>query len=52
MAIPQKLINGLGELGIEQMQEYLERYAEMVNKGEKSFSDALDELVNMLEKSY
>ncbi|MCQ2525105.1 MAG: IS21-like element helper ATPase IstB [Lachnospiraceae bacterium] len=50
MAIPQKLINGLGELGIEQMQEYLERYAEMVNKGEKSFSDALDELVDIERK--
>jgi len=50
MAIPQKLINGLGELGIEQMQEYLEHYAEMVNKGEKSFSDALDELVDIEKK--
>lgn len=47
MAIPQKLINGLGELGIEQIQDYLPRYAEMVNKGEKSFSDALDELVEI-----
>ena len=50
MAIPQKLINGLEELGIEQMQEYLDRYAEMVNKGEKSFSEALDELVDIERK--
>ena len=50
MAIPQKLINGLDELGIEQMQEYLDRYAEMVNKGEKSFSEALDELVDIERK--
>ena len=45
MAIPQRLINGLSELKMEKMQEYLERYSEMVNKGEKSFSEALDELV-------
>lgn len=50
MAIPQKLINGLGELGIEQMQEHLERYAELVNKGDKSFSDALNELVDIERK--
>ena len=50
MAIPQKLINGLTEIGIEQMQEYLDRYAEMVNKGEKSFSDALEELVDIERK--
>jgi len=50
MAIPQKLINGLSELGIEQMQEHLERYAELVNKGDKSFSDALNELVDIERK--
>ncbi len=51
MAIPQKLINGLAELGMEKMQEYLDHYSELVNKGEVSFSEALDELVNIERKS-
>lgn len=51
MAIPQKLINGLADLGMEKMQEYLDHYSELVNKGEKSFSEALEELVNLEKKS-
>lgn len=51
MAIPQKLINGLTDLGMEKMQEYLDHYSELVNKGEKSFSEALEELVNLEKKS-
>ena len=51
MAIPQKLINGLSDLGMEKMQEYLDHYSELVNKGELSFSAALEELVNIEKKS-
>lgn len=51
MATPQKLINGLTDLGMEKMQEYLDRYTELVNKGEKSFSEALDELVDIEKKN-
>ncbi len=51
MAAPQKLINGLSDLGIEKMQEYLDHYSELVNKGEKSFSEALDELVDIEKKN-
>lgn len=47
MAATQKLLNGLTELGIEKMQEYLDRYAELVNQGEKSFCDALEDLVEI-----
>ena len=47
MATPQKLINGLTELGIEKMQEYIDRYSEAVNKGDKSFSVALEELIEI-----
>lgn len=51
MAAPQKLINGLTDLGMEKMQEYLDHYSELVNKGEKSFSEALDELVDIEKKN-
>ena len=51
MATPQKLINGLSDLGIEKMQEYLDHYSELVNKGEISFSAALEELVDIEKKS-
>ena len=51
MAAPQKLINGLTELGMEKMQEYLDKYADLVNRGEKSFSEALDELVSIERKN-
>ena len=37
MAAPQKLINGLTDLGMEKMQEYLDHYSELVNKGEKRY---------------
>jgi len=47
MATPQKLLNGLSDLGIEKMQEHLDQYSELVNRGEKSFSEALEELVNI-----
>ena len=50
MATPQKLINGLTDHGMEKMQEYLDHYSELVNKGEKSFSEALDELVDIEKK--
>ena len=45
MASYNKLINGLTALGIHKMQEHLELYIDMVNKGQKSFSEALEELV-------
>ena len=51
MAIPQKLLNGLTDLGMEKMQEYLDNYSELVNKGEKSFSEALEELVDLEKKN-
>lgn len=51
MAAPQKLINGLTDLGMEKMQEYLDHYSELVNRGEKSFSEALDELVDIEKKN-
>lgn len=47
MATPQKLLNGLTDLGMEKMQDYLDHYSELVNKGQMSFSDALDELVSI-----
>lgn len=42
-----KLVNGLNALGIHKMQEYLEQYINLVNRGEKSFSDALSELIEI-----
>lgn len=51
MAAPQKLINGLSELGMEKMQEYLDHYSDLVNKGNKSFSEALEELVEIEKKN-
>ena len=50
MATPQKLLNGLTELGIEKMQEYIDRYSDAVNKGDKSFSVALEELIEIEKK--
>lgn len=47
----QKLINGLTDLGIQKMQEHLDLYIELVNKGEKSFSEALEELVEIEKKN-
>ena len=40
-----KIINGLSELGIYKMQEYIDFYIDAVNSGEKSFSAALEELI-------
>lgn len=51
MASSQKLINGLTDLGMHKMQEHLEHYAELVNKGEKSFSEALLDLVEIEKKN-
>lgn len=51
MAAPQKLINGLSELGMEKMQEYLDYYSDLVNKGNISFSEALEELVEIEKKN-
>lgn len=42
-----KLINGLTDLGIHKMQEHLDFYIDAVNNGEKSFSSALEELVEI-----
>ncbi len=50
MSSTQKLLNGLADIGIEKMQEYLPRYSELVNKGEKSFSEALEDLVEIEKK--
>ena len=43
----QKVINGLSELGMHKMQEHLDYYIKAVNSGEKSFSDALEELIEI-----
>ena len=43
----QKVINGLSDLGMHKMQEHLDYYIKAVNSGEKSFSDALEELIEM-----
>lgn len=40
-----KILNGLTYLGIRKMQEHLDQYITMVNKGEKSFGEALEELI-------
>lgn len=51
MATYAKLLNGLEELGIHKMQDHLEFYIEQVNKGEKSFSEALIELIEIEKKN-
>ena len=51
MSSSQKLLNGLIDLGIQKMQEHLDYYKELVNKGEKSFSEALEELVEIEKKN-
>lgn len=51
MALYNKLINGLTALGIHKMQEHLELYIDMVNKGQKSFSEALEELVELEQRN-
>lgn len=47
----QKLINGLNDLGIQKMQEHLDSYIDQVNKGEMSFTTALEELVEIEKKN-
>ena len=51
MSSSQKLLNGLSELGIQKMQEHLDYYIELVNKGDKSFSEALEEPVEIEKKN-
>jgi DNA replication protein DnaC len=51
MATYVKLMNGLSDLGIHKMQEHLDYYIDLVNKGQKSFSEALEELIEIEKKS-
>ena len=51
MVAYQKLITGLDELGIHKMQDYLDTYIELVNTGERSFTQALEELVEIEKRS-
>lgn len=51
MSSYQKLINGLSDLGIQKMQEKLDYYIDLVNKGDMSFSTALEELVEIEKKN-
>ena len=51
MSSSQKLLNGLTDLGIQKMQEHLDYYTDLVNKGTKSFSEALEELVEIEKKN-
>lgn len=46
MASYAKLINGLEELNLLKMQECLNTYANLVNQGTLSFSEALEEMVS------
>ena len=51
MASYAKLVNGLEELNLPKIQENLGTYTEMVNQGDMSFTQALEELVS-IECSY
>lgn len=51
MATYAKLLNGLTDLGIHKMQEHLGYYIDLVNKGQKSFSEALEELIDIEKKN-
>lgn len=51
MATYAKIVNGLKDLGIHKMQEHLDYYIDLVNKGEKSFSEALEELIELEQES-
>ena len=42
-----KIIDGLTDLGMHKMQEYIDHYIDAVNNGDKSFSDALEELISI-----
>ena len=46
MATYAKLVNGLDAIGMHQMQAHLDTYVDLVSKGEKTFTDAQQELVN------
>ena len=46
-----KIIDGLDDLGIHMMQEHIDFYIEAVNNGEKSFSDALLELIKIEQEN-
>lgn len=47
MANYAKLINGLDELNLSKIQENLESYTDLVNRGEMGFTQALEELVSI-----
>lgn len=47
MASYAKLVNGLEELNLPKIQENLGTYTEMVNHGDMSFTQALEELVSI-----
>lgn len=51
MATYAKLINGLTDLGIHKMQDHLDYYINLVNQGQKSFSEALEELIEIEKKN-
>jgi len=51
MSSYQNLMNGLSDLGIQKMQEHLDTYINLVNSGEKSFTTALEELVEIEKKN-
>ena len=42
-----KVVNGLTDLGMHKMQEHIDFYAKAVAAGEKSFTDALEELIEI-----
>ena len=44
MATYAKLLNGLTDLGIHKMQEHLEYYIDLVNKGQQSYGDLFRDL--------
>ena len=51
MATYTKLINDLSDFGMHKMQEHLAFYIDLVNKGEKSFSQALKELIEIEQQN-
>lgn len=42
-----KIINGLSDLGMHEMQKNIDFYVDLVNKGEKSFTQAFEELIKI-----
>lgn len=51
MATYTKIINGLTDLGMHKMQEHLDFYIDQVNKGQQSFSQALEELIEIEQQN-